>query len=826
MAIVSTPGIARNNATPEKKIFATDLLATFAAYSNKIKILSLDCFDTLLWRKSITPTDVFFDLQHQPTFKELGFTAIMRVNAEATARKLKIIQQQKSEVTLDEIYLEYFPELTREQLNALANEELNVESDYCFAFPPILDLIRTAHAQKIKIIIVSDTYFKREQLTALLTRTLPLDVMEAISDIYCSCELGKSKSAGLFKEILLKLNKPVTEILHIGDNEKADFIAPQKLKIHALHFRQHPEPIHDLIRLQGTAFNLLDPSVRFTRPCNFPLRTVFAATSLDVNNPAQLLGYTVMGPLMFSFAHFIEEEIDAQLQLGKKVKVAFLMRDAYLPSLACKALHDKDIGYRIRISRFTAMAASFRQKKDVSHYLMDVIATGRFKDIANQLLLPDKLADDMIKKALADSEPVYRFNQLLLDDKTLAVIFANSAGQRIRLKNYLTKEMGLERGDTLMFVDLGYSGTAQRLLEPVFREEFGINIIGRYLISLAVPQWNTSRKGLLDRTHCDDRLMQSLVAYIALLEQICTCNEKSVIGYDDENNPIFTDTSFEEDQYNKLDHIHAECVRFIQDTQRFLQRTRLTLSIDMLRDTAIASLARLLFLPTEQEIDYLKKFEFDLNLGTKDIFNIFDIEKGLTGLKRRGLFYILMEKNAASFRTNTPAELRYAGMELALTFLAQQRFTLDIVAKDMSFQREKINLLLVQGQESTQVSVEAHATHDGYFSLQIPLGTGNFNLGILLGMNYQWLEIESAETISMDAFHSVYDTQRAENFIDKLLFHEMALRGGKLYECLTQAAFTMVIPDQISNEMNNSVFRLIFRPITRRNSPIAEGETS
>ena len=252
--------------------------------------------------------------------------------------------------------------------------------------------------------------------------------------------------------------------------------------------------------------------------------------------------------------------------------------------------------------------------------------------------------------------------------------------------------MGLERGDTLVFVDLGYSGTAQRLLEPIFREEFGIEIVGRYLISLAVPGWKTSRKGLLDRSNCDDRTMQTLVAYIALLEQICTCNEKSVIGYHDDGTPIFTELSFSDDQYSKLDKLHAEAIRFVTDAKQFFQDAHISIPQFMLRDIATAELTRLLFLPTESEITYLKEFEFDLNLGTKDVFNMLDIEKGLTGLRRRSLFYQFMEKNASSFRTNTPAELRSAGLELSLALMAQHRFSLEILQKDMNLRREKITL--------------------------------------------------------------------------------------------------------------------------------------
>src|SRR3546814_4888259 len=63
---------------------------------------------------------------------------------------------------------------------------------------------------------------------------------------------------------------------------------------------------------------------------------------------------------------------------------------------------------------------------------------------------------------------------------------------------------------------------------------------------------------------------------------------------------------------------------------------------------------------------------FRSNLGTEDLLQVFDQDKGLEGLRRRGLFF--MEKNLKTMRTNYPAELRAAGLELVLLLMAQLRF--------------------------------------------------------------------------------------------------------------------------------------------------------
>ena len=62
----------------KNKVYAHQLLTAFNNYVSTIKVLSLDCFDTLLWRKTVSPSDVFQDLQSRPAFKEIGYNSFLR----------------------------------------------------------------------------------------------------------------------------------------------------------------------------------------------------------------------------------------------------------------------------------------------------------------------------------------------------------------------------------------------------------------------------------------------------------------------------------------------------------------------------------------------------------------------------------------------------------------------------------------------------------------------------------------------------------------------------------------------------------------------------
>lgn len=798
----------------KSQIKATDLCSIFDNLDPKIKYLSLDCFDTLIWRKTATPSDIFFEMQNRPAFQAIGMTARLRSQGEEIARQKMFIKHGITEVTLRDIYLAHYPSLNEEQLQALSKDEVAAEIETCYAFPPVVNLIRKAHASGKKIIIVSDTYFRENELQQILQACLPQDVMSMIMKIFCSCEYGWSKSGGVFKKVMENLYEDARSFIHIGDNFSADYAAPQALGINAVHLIHNDKKIGELVRMQALAGGFIDPSIRQTRALVNPFRGAFAAAQVSTNKPESMIGYMSVGPIMYSFAHFIRHEIEALQKQNKQLKVLFLMRDGYLPSLACEALTGKELGKRVCISRFASFAASFRSKEDVDRYLAETVHSLRFYDMCKQFLLSPHTASEISEAAARAANPVMHFVELIHQKHILESIFNASKTYRNRLKKHLVNEVGIEHGDTLMFVDLGYTGTSQLKLEPVFREEMGIEITGRYLIALGVPEWEKSRRGLLDPSWCDDRTMNTLVAYIALLEQICTSNDKSVIDYDDHGNPIYSETSVNKSQHGKLNMIQAECIRFIHETDNFFKHANTQLSLNILRDTALGELTRMLFLPTASELEYLQSFEFDLNLGTKELLNVFDKDKGLTGLRRRGLYF--MEKNIKSMRTNYPAELRSAGLELALTLMAQHRIGFDLRADDLTLRRETLNVIAIHGGNATQTSIQAIPTHDGYFSLIVPVGYGDFQIGVQFGLNYKWVQIESAELIVTSALYSSRESNHTEDASANIIVDQMNDKGGGLFECLSDTSLLVYVP-QGRRGNHHYALRIIFRPIDSKN---------
>ncbi len=802
------------------EIRAVDLLTALPTLPPQIKVLSLDCFDTILFRKAFTPIDVFYDMQHKPHFEKHGITGFLRMISEGRARAATLASKDIKEVTLYDIYRAALPDISEQDLAALANDELQAEMESCYAFPAMIEVIRAAKKQGLEIIVVSDTYFNESELRKLLSHAFPEDAYNAIDRVFCSSDYGVGKGHSLFKHVLKNIGHPASALLHIGDNPHADYHPAKAQSMHAIHLYHSNKNITQLLRMQEMAASFLDGHIRDQRGYTCIYRPVLAQTKISLDQPANQIGYYALGQIMYSFAHFIREEVEALKQQGKKPKVLFLMRDAYLPYLATEAINGSPMGAKIKISRFASIASSLSCEKQIGRYLTLSFRSIEHEDLCKQLLLPKQIADKIIAKAKLAKDPNAALIELIKTPDIIQLIIDASSQYRARMIKHLEKEADIKPGDTLVFVDLGYTGTAQVQLTPVFKE-LGMDVVGRYLISLQSAGWKENRKGLLDSSWCDHRTMQTLVSYIALLEQLCTSNEASVVDYEEDGTPISSKSKVDAKQGMKNEPIHAACVQFIKDAERLFKENNIQFTPVMRRDVALGELGRLLFLPSEAELDYFLSFQFDVNMGTESILRIFDLNSGLEGLRKRGMFF--MERNIKSFRTNYPAELRSAGAELVFTLLAGHRYGIGLLPDDMSYRKEKLELVIANDTQSFTTQVDAKYTYDGYYSATIPLGKGNMQIAILFGKLYKWLEIHSIDLINVDALFKTHESLGTMEGRDFTTTQDMHKHDGTLYECNNENSFLAYIPNHKKdfklNTKLNFALRIIFRPTVRRNTP-------
>ena len=801
---------------PTCEVRAHQLLARLETFS-KLRVLSLDCFDTLLWRQAATPADVFHDMEQSPEWRAAGFTARLRAGAETLARNLRRVRAGNHEVRLAEIYQAAYPDASPELLADLAAAELAAEKRTCYAFPPTVELIRAARQKGLRVVVVSDIYLDEAQLRELLAATLPPDAYAAIDRVYASSDHRMGKTDGLFNRVVSELGVRPGDILHIGDSAKADLDSAQTAGLRALRLIQNEVGALSVLRMQGTAMAMLDPTVRHTAPVPSPYHGVLACSAAD-EDVTHLVGYAAIGPVLYGFGRFILDELEALRATGRRVKPLFLMRDAYLPQQVVESIVGGEVGHPVAISRFASFASSFRTSDDVDRYLCRFAGSKRFDDVCRQLLLPEEISRPIIAAAGKKNRPVEEFLRRVRRPEVLELIFAASKRYRTRLFRYLERECGLARGDTLMFIDLGYEGTAQRLLEPVFKDELDVEVVGRYLMVVGTPGWERSRRGLIDPSWCDERAIMALVDYVSILENVCTSDGQSVIDYDEDGLPKFAPAVIAPEQMERVKPVQEACRAFAADAESFFGAVGRRPSPEAMRRAALGMLGRLFYLPGEAEMTFLEGFHLDMGLATSDSLRLFDPEQGMTGLRRRGLFF--MEQGLKQRRLNYPIELRHAGVELAVMLLAQQRFRLGFVHNDFSMRREAVRFVISGPAGESAAVAEARSTHDGFFSLIVPLGDADRGVAVLVGQTYAWMQIESVDIVGTRALYKDDESLHTEDISDRVVPEGMEARGPGLYECGPDA-FLFIPPLRKRKVGGRVACRIVYRPIAHRVAEVA-----
>lgn len=785
----------------QEKLQANELDASWLASYEGIKVLSLDCFDTLLWRKVVLPTDVFFTLAQSNAYREMGLTAPLRVKAETAARRISWVERQSAEVNLEQIYRQALPTATDAQVAMLAAAELDCEIDTCFCFQPVFDLIVQAKQCGLKVVIVSDTYLSEAQLKKLLYASMP--ALEGMLDaVYCSNAHQMTKGDGIWAKLLPLLKVKPNEIVHLGDNENADLLSPQRFGIRACHLIQQQPDVKTILagRLQ-IAVQLL-PQIHYREPVpNYYHAQIAASTQPD---QLATFGYASMGPILYGFAQFVLREAARIEAGGKNVKLGFLLRDGFLPSKACAELAGAPVGSELNISRFTAIAASLDSRAQVSALLSKTLSRESMPALLKQLLLPPDTAAKILKLAGRADLPEREFARLLLEPATLKHILDASRAFRARLVSHVRKVTGAQSGDTLMFVDLGYSGTAQTLLKDILEQDMNVELIGRYLIAEEVAPHQSDRKGLLDATDMDGRIVKALTgAYIAGFEMLCTQSAPSTIDYTEAGDPVFSDAALDARQHEAVSRIQAACLRFIADARATPACHKPKADAVQVAQSVAIDLARMVYFPTPMELDCMNRFQFDFNLGTDKKLALFDTAEGLRAMRTEGFGY--MNAGLDQMRTSYTMELRSLDLSLSVLLFAQNRFGFDMQPASASYRKESLQVLVTNQAEHAVHSLEAHATYDGYFSLSVPLSP-NFNVGILFGQIYTWVQIDSVQLISAGALHCGVDMAPG----DALLFDQMTHAQNGLFQVHEGGLLYLPGLDHYGPKL---MCRVIFRPI-------------
>lgn len=402
-------------------------------------LISLDVFDTAIFRKVYNPADIFNIVEDEVghNFKTL------RIAAQDTARKKDIFYN------LIDIYKNLkFPFNPKEEIKA--------EYNNCEANPYILNLY---NKQEADFVFISDMYLPSSVIKSMLEKCGYKN-----PQVFVSCELGALKGDGkLFKKVEEILGRSIDK--HIGDNYGCDIKGAQKAGIPSVEF------------IGPAIYNkeVITPPLESVK-----LRKLLINKEFEKCNIEEKIGYQ-FAPLVLSFLQFLLEEATENqtiffnardgfilyivarwiLKTNKKVKYCRLSRKScHLPNINTNYRIDSEINKR---------AMNFFKTLRISN-IGELISTFDFKGNYNSIL--DELGITKTTPLDYTSQKNKIIEQFIVGVQD--ELFAKARESRKNFKAYI-KRIGMKKGD--IFVDLGHFGSMQSIIRLIT----GITLHGRYI---------------------------------------------------------------------------------------------------------------------------------------------------------------------------------------------------------------------------------------------------------------------------------------------------------------------------------------------------------
>lgn len=762
-----------------------------------IKVLSLDCFDTLLWRDCHAPTDVFAVLPETNPFQ--------RVHGERRARQMAHAARGVHDIGIDEIYRAIMPRARDGDRAQAVAAEIDAEARACYGFGPTIVLMREARRRGLQVILVSDTYLSPRQLHDLVGRAAGAEVAALIDRVFCSSTYGRPKAAGLYREVLARVKARADQILHIGDNHGADVDGVAPFGVHTVHLRQFSERTVQQLRLESAVAGLMYGHGHGRLQSPQPHRAALALETPHLDGEAQQLGFATIGPVLWGFDQWLREQArDLAADHGGRVHWLFLMRDGFLPMQLHAAAGAQALTHAIEISRLTATFANFAQDTAILNHLDD--NRGIAPDVlARQLRLPAETIESLCtgRSAAHGRDALIAWCRAPANRRS---IVKSAQALSERLVAHVRNTVRPAPGDTLMLVDLGYNGSVQSLIDPLLARSLNVHVAGRYLILREVQRSGLDKRGYLGGESRDHVLLNAMTANVALIEQLATAACGSVIDYADDGTPVRGANAIGKRQSEVREAVQRGCLAFATAATAPIVRANGAHDLETWRHANAATLMRLMYLPMREELEVVRAFEHDVNLGTSETLTLFDPEVARNGLMQQGLFY---QKGVR--RMFLPAELAEEGLATRLTHLATARFHMPLAAADFAGYSGHTAVILSDAHAATQVLLPIRPTHDGFCVLCIPVGASRFVAAVPFGTISPYVEVRSI--VAMPADEYLNSRHDSENRCCAIVpqFDRITALTGHLWHCPDPTGFALLPPPAKAD--TNLVIVIVFRAV-------------
>ncbi len=506
---------------------------------NKIKkydVISFDIFDTLIFRYTETPSDVFKLVENNYNKKHSNKIKFKneRILAEQEARK-----KSKKEITINDIYSEMIPIYDKDTLKDLKSLEKKIEISCCYQNREMVNILKECIKNHKKVIITSDMYLDEETMKKILEKN-DIDY----NKLYLSSNIGLTKSTGcLFRHIIKDLKIKPEKMLHIGDNIKSDYIMARKNHINAYLYRRkstinHPnfENFFDKENIDNLSLSVINN---------------FIAKNNDNDDFYYSFGYKNLGPLVLGFSQFLNNHY------GNK-QIYFLSREGNFLKQCYDEMYPNNQTKYLYVSRKSISSNSLSKFKSFNEIFssQSIMQTETIENFLDRFGLLNSKNIKLLKSNNID------IKNEIKNDKVFAFFednwkkFFKQADKTI-FKDYLDQE-GLK--DDSIIVDVGWNGTMQNLISQKFKKK----IKGVYL---GIRNTDSDKQGYIFDNKQNKKILMFSRSMVGFLEILFSANHGTTLTYkrDGEKiNPIIAENDIEKDEMKKILKIQEGALSFIK----------------------------------------------------------------------------------------------------------------------------------------------------------------------------------------------------------------------------------------------------------------------
>lgn len=404
-------------------------------------LISLDVFDTALFRKVFYPTDIFNIIEDEVgrNFKSL------RIDAQNKAAR------KNPFYNILDIYKEF-------SICFNPKEEIKAEYANCYANPYILDMYNKGEAD---FIFISDMYLPSSVIRSMLEKCGYKN-----PKVFVSCEMKACKGTGrFFLEVEKAIGRKISK--HIGDNYQADILGAKRAKIPEVEFVGPPiynkgviTPVLKNVKLRKLLIDEEFRDVDIAEKIGYwfaPLILAFTQYVLDEATESQTIFFNARdGFPMYIVARWL-------LKTKKKIKYCrFSRKSCFVPNLTVnRAINSQE-------NRESMTFFKIQRIKTVRE-LLKTYELDESKDYSSVLNRYNITLDSYIELHSKKQEIIER--TLVAAQRDLLKVAVRAREGFIKY----TKRLGMKNGD--IWVDIGYTGTMQAMIKRIT----GVSLRGIYV---------------------------------------------------------------------------------------------------------------------------------------------------------------------------------------------------------------------------------------------------------------------------------------------------------------------------------------------------------